>query len=432
MFMLESHLTTAQNRVVAEVQAAAAEANMNLFVTAGAVRDMLGGYPIRDLDFTVEGNSVKLARSVAHRVGASILEVDDTRKTVELLFPGGITAEIAMARQERYTKPGGKPQVTPATIHEDLRGRDFTVNALALSLNRASRGLLIDPTNGLSDLGRRELRATTNYSFYDRPIRLFRLLRLKVRLGFAVAERTQMQYENARQAGVERSITPAALRREIRALAAEPHAAEILQALEAEKLLPLISPALTGPKLNLHAFQKLQKARQLLPFGMEMQADEHALFLYLLTEKLTPKERTALLQTAGADKELAGSVHKLESRARKLEKELSSSALQRPSHIYQVLSKAPTEQILLLLIRSGFRVVQDRIKTYYGKYLPAALEITDLQVMEAGAEPGSPKFNKKKAEIIAKRLDSRPKRPPAEIAAPLAESQGSRRASSLV
>src|SRR5690606_37136713 len=99
-------------------------------------------------------------------------------KNIELLFPGGNTVEIRMARQEKYGKTGTKPQVIPATIHEDLRGRDFTINALALSLNRASRGLLIDPTNGLADLGRRELRAVTNYALYDSPVRLFRLIRL--------------------------------------------------------------------------------------------------------------------------------------------------------------------------------------------------------------------------------------------------------------
>ncbi len=89
-----------------------------------------------------------------------------------------------MARQEKYSKPGAKPQVQPATIHEDLRGRDFTVNAIALSLGKASRGLLLDPTNGLGDLSRKELRAVTNYALYDDPSRILRLIRFRTRLGF--------------------------------------------------------------------------------------------------------------------------------------------------------------------------------------------------------------------------------------------------------
>ena len=414
MFMLENHLNAAQQRVVTELQTAAAEVNLNLFLTGGAVRDMLGGFPIRDLDFTVEGNPGKLVKTVAHRTGAEIVSTEEARKCHELVFPGGVRAEVAMARQERFPKPGARPQVTPATIHEDLRSRDFTVNALALSLNRASRGLLIDPTNGLGDLERKELRAISNYALYDSPIRLFRLIRLKVRLRFQIAERTQSQYANAREAGVEKYITPAALLEELRNVAAEPNPGEVLQAWEAEGLLSVMSPLLSGPKLNLPGFAKLHKAKQLLPFGTELEIDDAALFFYLLTEKLTPKERSSLTSSLSMDKATVDAWQKLETKSKKLEKDLASAKLQKPSQIYNVLAKAPAEQAIFLLLRPAQRVVQDRIKNYLQKYLPAAQEVTDRQVIEAGGTIGTPKFERMKAEMVAKRLDSRPKKPPVE------------------
>src|ERR1051326_1545126 len=108
MFMLESHLSAAQFRVVGELQALATHAGLNLFLTGGALRDMLGGFPVRDLDFTVEGNALKLAKVAADKHGATIVSTDDFRKSVELRFPGGVTAELAMARQEKYPKPGGR------------------------------------------------------------------------------------------------------------------------------------------------------------------------------------------------------------------------------------------------------------------------------------------------------------------------------------
>jgi tRNA nucleotidyltransferase (CCA-adding enzyme) len=414
MFMLENHLNAAQARVVAELQTASAEVNLNLFLTGGAVRDMLGGFPIRDLDFTVEGNPAKLVKSVAHRTGAEIVHTEDARKCYELVFPAGVRAEVAMARQERFPKPGAKPHVSPATIHEDLRCRDFTVNALALSLNRASRGLLLDPTNGLGDLERRELRAISNYALYDSPIRLFRLIRLKVRLGFQIAERTQSQYANAREAGVEKLIGSAALLEELRNVAAEPNPGEVLQAWESEGLLAVMSPLLTGAKLNLPGFAKLHKAKQLLPFGVELAVDDTALFFYLLTEKLTPKERAAFVTGSSMKKETVDAWQKLEGRSKKLEKDLTSGKLQKPSQIYNVLSKAPAEQALFLLLKTAPRVVQDRIKNYLQKYLPAAQEVTDRQVIEAGGVIGTPKFERMKAEMVSKRLDSRPKKPPVE------------------
>ena len=144
MFMLESRLSADQNRVLEHVQAAAGAAGVNLFLTGGGMRDMLGGFRIRDLDFSVEGHALKVAQTLEEQ-GARTLAVDENRSSTELVFASGVTAQVAMSRTERYAKTGAKPQVTPATIQDDLRGRDFTVNAMALSLNRASRGLLLDP-----------------------------------------------------------------------------------------------------------------------------------------------------------------------------------------------------------------------------------------------------------------------------------------------
>lgn len=419
MFMLENHLTADQNRALAEVQRAAAEANVSLFLTGGAIRDMMGGFPIRDLDFTVEGNALKLAKTVAQKTGAAILSTDENKKSVEMLFPGGVTVEIAMARTERYAKPGGKAHVSPATIHEDLRGRDFTINAIALSLNKASRGLLLDPTNGLAELERRELRAVGNYTLYDNPARLLRLIRFKVRLGFQIAERTQLQYENARNAEVEQYITPAAIFEEVRQLAGDPNPGAVLEALEHGNLIGLISPALIGPKLNQQGWAKLQKARMLLPFGIEIPTDHLSLFLFLLTEKLTPKERSALMTAVAVPKDAASNLAKLEPRAKKLEKELQSAKLNKPSRVYQALLKVPGELLLFLLIRSTQRVVQDRIRNYLQKYLLTAHEVTDQEVAATGVAPGTPKFAKAKEQMITQRLDARPKKVAPEVIEPI-------------
>ena len=96
MFMLENHLSTDQNRVIAELQAAASVANFSLFLAGGAMRDMLGGFQIRDLDFVVEGNAPKLAKTLTGKPGARVVSVDERRHTMELVFPGGVTAEIGM------------------------------------------------------------------------------------------------------------------------------------------------------------------------------------------------------------------------------------------------------------------------------------------------------------------------------------------------
>lgn len=411
MFMLESHLSADQFRAVGQMQELAGASGAALYLTGGAMRDMLGGFPVRDLDFVIEGNALKLAKSAETRKIASIESVDDLRKSAELRFPSGVTAEIGMAHTEKFAKSGGRPQVAPATIHDDLRSRDFTVNAIALSLNRASRGLLIDPTNGAGDIERKELRAIHNYSFYDDPSRMLRLIRFKVRLGYAIDERTRLQSENAREAEMLTRISPEALGTELRHMAKEPLAHDLMAALEQEKLLELFSPALQGPKLNLATFTKLQKARQLVPFAWDLRTHHMPLFLTVLLEKLNAKESSALIKTAALERGEVSAWQKLEGNAKKLERVLKGPKLQKPSQLYLVLQKAPGDQVLWLLVYSAQRIVQDRIRNYFQKYLPASLEITDEVVAATGVAPGTPKFQKAKEEMILKRLDARPKKP---------------------
>jgi tRNA nucleotidyltransferase/poly(A) polymerase len=107
IYMLESHLSPDQNRVVDEVQKATGESGGNLFLTGGAMRDMLAGFPIRDLDFVVEGNALKLANAVREATGAELVSTDEVRKTAELAFPSGVTVQIAMSRHEKYGSPSG-------------------------------------------------------------------------------------------------------------------------------------------------------------------------------------------------------------------------------------------------------------------------------------------------------------------------------------
>lgn len=421
MFMLESHLAPEQYRAVNEVAACAGEANLNVFLTGGAMRDMLAGFPIRDLDFTVEGNALKLAKTLVQKTGAEIISTDEHRKIVEMRFPGGIAVAIGMARHEKYGRAGSRPVVQPATIHEDLRGRDFTINSIALSLNRASRGLLLDPNNGLGDIEHREMRTVSNYTLYDDPSRIIRLMRFKARLGYTIAERTQSQYENAREAKLETKITTEALGAELRQVAEDPNAGEIMKTLEEEKLLDLYLPGFGGPKLNLAGFTKLQKARQLVPFAAEFPIVNVGLFLSILMEKLSPKERAAITKAAALSKAELSAWQKLEPAAKKLEKLLKGAKLVKPSALYELLSHAPGEQILFLLVRSTERLVQDRIRNYLQKYLPAAQEVTDKEVTAAKElEPGHPKFQKAKAAMIAARLDARPKKvpPPTEPPVP--------------
>jgi tRNA nucleotidyltransferase/poly(A) polymerase len=429
IYMLESHLSPDQNRVVEDVQTAAGAVGVNLFLTGGAMRDMIAGFRIRDLDFVVEGNALKVARALTDKGGAKTLSTDEDRKTTEMVFPSGVTAQIAMSRQEKYVRTGAKPQVSPATIQEDLRGRDFTCNAIALSLNRASRGLLLDPMNGLADIERKELRAVTTYGFYDDPSRLLRLVRFRVRMGFTVEERTQMQVANAREAEVEKRITGKALGNELRRTAAEDNPAEIIKGLQEDGLLALFSPALASGKLNAQGLAKFEKQCHLTPDDIRWRAARLGTFLYALTEKLSAKEKLLLIKTCELTRSDVDHWQKLEPRAKKLENALKSVRIKKPSQVYQIVSPAAPDEVIFLMYHSSQKPVQERLRNYFQKYLPLVQEIPAEELAKIEGKPGTPKYNKAREEFIGLQLDRRPKKvvEPEPIPPPAPEPVGPRR-----
>jgi len=427
MFVLESHLDAAQNRVVNEMQRIATEAGMSVWLTGGAMRDTLRGARIVDLDFTVERDAIKLAKALAKACGGEVLSEDGLKRSAELDLTGGVRASVSNARAEKYSKPGGKPQITPASIHEDLMRRDFTINAMALSLNRGSRGLLIDPANGQADLANRELRTTNSYALFDDPARLFRLIRFQHTLGFQIAPRTQSQIENALEGEYQKAASPAALANEIKALADSENAQQALEAFDGLGLLKMLSPAFTGEKLNGPGITRFERiAHSVIPPGS---SGGILAFLHVMTEKLSAKESADLIRQFDLTRKESDSFKKLEASARKLESALKAARITKPSHVYEIMSEAPMDDVLMVLYESQQRVVQDRIRAYYGKYLPLAQEVTEEQVGAAtGLKPGTPKFAKAFRDAIITHVNARPKKipPPEPEPAPVAAGPGGR------
>src|SRR5580698_3262629 len=120
IYTMEIRLTPDQLKGVSLIQEVARAAGMNLYLTGGAIRDIISGFTIRDLDFTVQGNPLKLQKEL-EKAGAHVAALEDESRTIFLSLPGNARAEISMARTERFEKTGKAPIVSPATIHEDLR-----------------------------------------------------------------------------------------------------------------------------------------------------------------------------------------------------------------------------------------------------------------------------------------------------------------------
>jgi tRNA nucleotidyltransferase (CCA-adding enzyme) len=188
----------------------------------GLVRDLLLGRVDErtDLDLVVEGSAVALARELATGFGGRALE-HPVFLTATVVLPDGRRVDVASARREAYRRPGALPVVEPASLAADLARRDFSVNALAVRLDHAAWGRLVDATGGLADLRARRIRVLHPLSFVEDPTRIFRAARFAARLGWRVDPTTRRLASHAARLAVYRALSGDRLRAELEILLAE-------------------------------------------------------------------------------------------------------------------------------------------------------------------------------------------------------------------
>ena len=364
IYTMESRLSPEQMRTVNTVQNIARTHGMNVYLTGGAIRDILTGFPIRDLDFTVQGDPLKLRQEIEN-AGGIVDMADPVFCVIHAVFQG-IGAEIGMARSEVFDKPGKPPAVTPATINEDLRRRDFTCNAMALSLNEGSRGLLLDPFNGTADIEARLLRILHSYAFLEDPSRLIRATRFAARFGWELEERTRARYDSAREGEYIQFLGSRAIGYEIEQIAHEENPIAVMQALEEQGWLKVLCPKWTVAKANVPELAHLLKTRATMA-ELNIPVDAAPAVMHFLTVKLGEAE-VAAIQKAIPHREFVAAWKRLESDAKDLSKKLLSKEAAVNSGAWKILSAAKPEALLYLDVTGRNKTVDEKIKNFFGKW----------------------------------------------------------------
>jgi tRNA nucleotidyltransferase (CCA-adding enzyme) len=233
-----------------------------LFLAGGAVRDLLLGRPVLDLDLIVEGDAPSFARRLGSALNAEP-RVHPRFGTATLSLPGGVRLDLAASRRETYERPGALPRVEPASIREDLERRDFTINALALEI--APRSRLLDPFGGQADLEKGIVRMLHPGSPRDDPTRACRAVRYANRLGFRIEPRTRRWIVEASRGGVFDAISGDRLRRELRLLFSEANRAGALRLMTGLGLDTALDPALARAPSALRAFARAERVAERHP-----------------------------------------------------------------------------------------------------------------------------------------------------------------------
>lgn len=193
----------------------------SIYLVGGIVRDFILKKDNFDLDIVVEGDGLEFAHALADHYKANFRK-HHSFGTATVYFKD-FKIDIATARREVYAHPGALPGVTPAGLKEDILRRDFSINSMAVSLNRADYGVLIDYERGYNDLKKGIIRILHDGSFRDDPTRMFRAIRFRERFGFRLAVRTRHLLKRAVKAGALVTVNEQRIRDELALIFAEEH-----------------------------------------------------------------------------------------------------------------------------------------------------------------------------------------------------------------
>ena len=176
------------NPVFRQIGAVADMMGQQCFVVGGYVRDLFLGRHSTDIDFVTVGSGIRLAEKVAMSFGPKTsIAVYSNFGTAQVKH-GGLELEFVGARKESYSHDSRNPVVEDGTLDDDQKRRDFTVNAMAISLNETTFGELVDPFDGISDIGKKLIRTPLDpdVTFSDDPLRMMRAIRFATQLGLRV------------------------------------------------------------------------------------------------------------------------------------------------------------------------------------------------------------------------------------------------------
>lgn len=185
---LSQHLTHPVFKVASEI---VTEQNLEAYVIGGYVRDLLLDRPSKDIDIVVVGNGLDLAKACAEKLRVKKVSLFENFGTAQFVYKD-LDVEFVGARKESYRKDSRKPIVEDGTLKDDQDRRDFTINALALSLHKDNFGELIDPFNGVEDLEKQIIRTPLEPSrtYSDDPLRMMRAVRFASQLDFKIEKKS--------------------------------------------------------------------------------------------------------------------------------------------------------------------------------------------------------------------------------------------------
>ena len=400
--MMEQTLPPELRDMLIRAREVANDLRYSLYVVGGFVRDLLLGSPTLDLDLVVEGDAICLAHELAPKVGGRVRS-HARFGTAKIIFGEERPPEVppsldfVTARTEFYERPTVLPQVERSSIKQDLYRRDFTMNTLAICLDRDRYGELLDYYGGERDIRDKRIRVLHNLSFVEDPTRILRAVRFEQRLGFAIEERTAELMDDALE--LLDHVTGERIRHELYLILSEARPEDSLDRLDRMGVLARLNPHLRHAPTMSGLFARLRASFHAWPAGerngvrplpaTEEQPDASALglcYLALLTSSMDPEELDFFverLRISGDDARFLREVVRL----RELLAQLKATTML-PSAVYRLLQPFSHEARFVFSLLSDSALVRQRLDLFERTLSQVSPRIGGEYLKSLGVPPG--------------------------------------------
>ena len=392
---------------VFEAAQAVGEGFEGVFLVGGAVRDLLMDEPSFDVDIAVEGDGIAFGRALARALGGRVVP-HDKFGTAIVVHDGG-RVDVATSRTEFYDYPGALPAVEQASIRQDLYRRDFTINAMAVSLKGEDFGRLVDFFGGLRDLEAGVIRVLHNLSFIDDPTRLFRAIRYENRYGFRMDAHTLGLARACVEMELVGELSSARLRDELQALLSEREVGDSLRRLDELRLDHAVHPHLAAGEEAVALVAELDALRERLA----PEAPAWRLRLAALARRLTPDELYdwfGRLKLRRRDADLIADAVTVGPRLREL-----AAATDEPAAL-RALAEPHDPDGVLFALAGAQEPARSRLQRYFEELRAVHLEISGGDLAELGLTE-SPRVGAVLEEILRRKLNGELDGRAAELAA---------------
>jgi tRNA nucleotidyltransferase (CCA-adding enzyme) len=355
---------------------------INAYLVGGTIRDvLLGKKPGRDMDLTVEGDGLAFAQSFADNLGASYKGFEKFR-TARIFLKNSFRIDVASARAEQYPEPGMLPIVELAAINQDLYRRDFTVNAMAVRINKDRFGELLDPFGGENDLKTGTLRVLHDRSFIDDPTRLLRFIRFQSRFGFKPDTNTMELFNADVLAGVFDAVSGERLREELVLILKEKISCAAMRALSESGALAALAPGIRRVKAAAQALQRIEaEEKTITNYGADPLKLKLAAVLAATGDKYAG-EFLNKFKFANDWKIAVFGIRRACLRLKALGKKLL------PGMVHEQLEGVRSDALAYLEIVMAGKTARENIRQYRAALKTVKLSITGKTLIEMGIKPG--------------------------------------------